>query len=153
MISEVYEQSFVSAVGPRKFEAGTPPIAEAIGLGAALNYLDKLGWEKIREEEEGLTTYFLQQLKDHNDVHLVGTATPRLPIFSLYVDGLHPHDAADLLGQEGIMLRAGFHCAQPLHDYLAIGPTLRASLSFYNTKEEIDYFFAKLIALKRSFSA
>lgn len=153
MISEVHQNIFTSAEVPYKFEAGTPHIAGAIGLGAAIDYISSLGWKKIIKEEQMLTKYFLKVLLAHPFVRLIGQSDVRLPIFSLVIEGLHPHDAADLLGRAGIMLRAGFHCAQPLHEYLSCGPTLRVSLSFYNTKEEIDYFFKKLTDLYRSFSA
>lgn len=147
MIESVKYDSYTVAPAPQKFEAGTPPIAGAIGLAAACRYFEGLGWKKIQDREDELTNYFRQQLKQFPFIRLIGNAKNRLPVFSLVIEGLHPHDAADWLGQEGIALRAGFHCAEPLHSYYGIGATLRASLSVYNTKSEIDYFFKKITEL------
>ena len=151
MISSVYSDHFMANVLPYKFEAGTPNIAGVIGLAAALRYLNKLGWPAIARQEKILTAYFLQELKSLPFVRLLGTAKPKLPVFSLAIDHIHPHDAADILGQEGIILRAGHHCAQPLHDFCSVPATLRASLSFYNTTAEISVFIKKLKILYRAF--
>lgn len=150
MIKSVYPDHFIVNELPYKFEAGTPPIAELIGLAAAISYVNKLGWKNIVSQEKKLTVYFLKQLKPLKFIKVLGSvnsAKKKLPVFSLVVDGLHPHDAADLLGQEGIILRAGHHCAQPLHDSFGVPATLRASLSFYNTTKEIDIFIKKLKSL------
>jgi len=152
MINQVREDYYTMAPLPWKFEAGTPHIAGVIGLAAACAYLNGLGWPRIAKAENDLIAAFMKGLRRQPFIRLVGTARPRLPIFSLTVDQIHPHDLADFLGQAGIILRAGRHCAEPLHEYLGLGATLRASLSFYNTKEEISYFFKKLAALYRAFS-
>lgn len=152
MISEVKDQSFVSAELPFKFEAGTPNIEGVIGLGAACQYLKKIGWEAINKKEEALTDYFLECLKKNPSLKLLGTVSNnRLPLFTLVIKDIHPHDAADLLGEQGIIVRAGHHCAQPLHDYLGEKFSLRASLSFYNTNLEIDRFFKTLKEIQESF--
>lgn len=152
MISSVSLSSFTTNVLPYKFEAGTPNIAGVIGLGAACKYLSGLGWPAIQAQEKELTAYFLNKLKPLKFIKLIGTAKPKLPVFSLVIKGIHPHDAADILGQEGIILRAGLHCAEPLHERFGLIATLRASLSFYNTKKEIDFFIKKLIELNKSFN-
>ncbi len=153
MISAVKEQSFVSAPLPYAFEAGTPNIEGAIGLGAAISYVNTIGWTLIEQKEKELAAYFLTKLETIPFAKLLGGKDNRLPLFSLALSGLHPHDAADLLGEEGIITRAGHHCAQPLHDSLGVPASLRASLSFYNTKEEIDRFFDVLSRIYSSFVA
>ncbi len=152
MIGAVYQDHFTVNKLPHKFEAGTPPIAEAIGLAAAIQYVNKLGWQTIQAQEQKLTSYFLERLATLKFVKVLGRPrllSQKLPVFSLLITGIHPHDAADLLGQEGIILRAGNHCAQPLHQSFSLPATLRASLSFYNTKAEIDIFIKKLKKLYR----
>lgn len=151
MISSVTKDNFTSAELPYKFEAGTPNIAGVIGFGEACRYIQNLGWETIKVQEKLLTNYFLSAISKLDFVTVLGKSNDKLPVFSLVLRGIHPHDAADLLGQDGIILRAGHHCAQPLHDYLGVAATLRASLSFYNTTAEIDIFIAKFKDLIFSF--
>ncbi|MFZ2310346.1 MAG: cysteine desulfurase [Patescibacteria group bacterium] len=151
MISSVAKDNFTAAELPYKFEAGTPNIAGVIGLGEACLYIQNLGWETISSSEKLLTNYFLTAISKLDFVTVLGISDNKLPVFSLILEGIHSHDAADLLGQEGIILRAGHHCAQPLHDYLGITATLRVSLSFYNTTTEIDIFITKLKDLISSF--
>jgi len=151
MIDSVALDNFSVNELPYKFEAGTPNIAGVIGLGEACKYLVKIGWPEIKVREKSLRDHFLKKLKRRSFIRLIGSGRQKLPLFSLVIDGVHPHDAADLLGQEGIILRAGHHCAQPLHKQLGLTATLRASLSFYNTKSEIDYFFKKFDELCRAF--
>jgi cysteine desulfurase/selenocysteine lyase len=151
MIKSVHTDYFTPNELPYKFEAGTPNIAGVIGLVAALQYINKLGWTAITKQEKILTDYFLAELQALSFVRVLGTTQPKLPVFSLAIDHIHPHDAADILGQEGIILRAGHHCAQPLHDAFELPATLRASLSFYNTTAEIDIFIKKLKTLYRAF--
>lgn len=140
MIREAFIDRFAPNELPYKFEAGTPHIAGAIGLGVALNFVEKIGFEKIQKKENELTKYFLAKLKELDFITLYGSQTPknRLAVFSCALKGVHPHDAGDILGQAGIITRAGHHCAQTIHDYFKIPATLRLSLSIYNTKKEID---------------
>ncbi len=155
MIRSVYTDHFTVNELPYKFEAGTPPIAEAIGLASALQYIEKLTWNNIIRQESILSAHFLKCLAPLKFVRILGTnqfSKKRLAVFSLIIDNIHPHDVADLLGQEGIILRAGNHCAQPIHDFCEQTASLRASLSFYNTVSEIDIFIKKLIALHQAFS-
>ncbi|MFA5184766.1 MAG: SufS family cysteine desulfurase [Patescibacteria group bacterium] len=151
MISAVYPDHFLTNSLPYKFEAGTPNIAGAIGLGAAVAYINQVSWPEIKRRERALTAYFLKKIKTLKFVQILGTAQPKLPVFSLLIKGIHPHDAADLLGEEGIILRAGHHCAQPLHERYGVAASLRASLSFYNTEAEIDFFVKKLQELYQAF--
>jgi len=141
MISEV---SFAHAKWnelPWKFEAGTPPIAEAIGLGKAIDYLNELGMENIKDYEEYLTEYAIKKLKEIKGLTLYGPqdAKERTSLFSFNVEGIHPHDMATILDREGIAIRAGHLCAMPLvTEILKANSVCRASLYFYNTPEEID---------------
>jgi len=152
MISEVKEQSFSPLADSLKLEAGTPNIEGAIALGAACDYLRGISWPEIIKREEVLVDYFFKKLEACDFVRLLGGKSGRLPLFALDLQGFHPHDAADLLGEQGIVTRAGHHCAQPLHDALEVSSSLRASLSFYNTTAEIDIFFHTLQSIKKSFS-
>lgn len=151
MIQSVSQKQFRPAEACQRFEAGTANIAGVIGLGASLTYLKKIGWVKIKKQEKILTDYFLAQLKERPKIKLWGQGNNKLPLFSLSFSGLHSHDVADLLGRQGIIVRAGHHCAEPLHHFLKLPATLRVSLSFYNTKKEIDYFFNQLDKLLLAF--
>lgn len=152
MMSEVKGQSFSVNEVPFKFEAGTPNIEGVIGLGAACLYLKNIGLEEIHQREAKLVQYFLTRLKDYPFLKLLGGANNRLPLFAFVLDGMHPHDAADLLGEQGIIVLAGHHCAQPLHNSLQVSASLRASLAFYNTTSEIDNFLETLKQIKSSFN-
>ena len=124
---------------PWRFEPGTPPIAEAVGLGVAIEYLEKLGMERVSEHQRALTGELLAALGEIRDVTIYGPRSPQLKgaVVAFNVAGLHPHDAAALLVAEGIAVRAGHHCAQPLMRHLGVVGTVRASFSVYNTPEEI----------------
>jgi cysteine desulfurase/selenocysteine lyase len=123
---------------PYKFEAGTPNIAGGIGLGAALDYLTRVGIEKIAEYEHALLAYGTEALSRIQGLHLIGTAREKASVLSFVIDGLHPHDIGTVLDQQGIAVRTGHHCAQPVMDFFQVPATTRASLAFYNTFAEID---------------
>jgi cysteine desulfurase/selenocysteine lyase len=125
---------------PLKFEAGTPSFVEAIGLGAAVDYLDTLGMAAVREHERRLTGYALRELGAVPGLTIVGPADPQIHagVVSFTVDGIHPHDLATLLDREGIAIRAGLHCAQPLHSRLGLPATARASFYIYNDEHDVD---------------
>lgn len=144
MISRVSEQEATWADLPYKFEAGTPPIVEAIGLGAAINYLQSLGFASLQAHEQDLTSYLLQELAKLEGLTLYGppTSDRRAGVFAFNLDGLHPHDVATALDYQGIAVRAGHHCAQPLMTYLGVNATVRASLACYTTKEDCDRLIA-----------
>jgi cysteine desulfurase/selenocysteine lyase len=152
MISAVYADHFTPNQIPAKFEAGTPPIAEAIGMARACDYLNQIGWSEIAKLENDLTAYMQAEIAKRAYIKLLGTGQDRLPVFSFFIDGIHAHDLADLLGQDGIITRAGHHCAQPLHDSLGVFASLRLSLSFYNTSDEIDRVMTALDKIYQSFN-
>jgi cysteine desulfurase/selenocysteine lyase len=131
---------------PHKFEAGTPHIAGAIGLGTAVNYLTKLGLKNVQEHEHQLTDYGLRALQSIKGLRLVGSTDPqhRAGVISFTVDGLHPHDLAQILDTDHICIRAGHHCAMPLHQHLGLHATARASFYVYNTIQDIDKLHAGL---------
>lgn len=149
MISEVFLDHSTYADLPHKFEAGTPAIAEAIALGAAVDYLTNIGMDKIHAYEEELTAYLFQRLAEVPNLRIYGTKPDaqgrgRAALASFTVGELHPHDLSTLLDHEGIAIRSGHHCTQPLHRLLNAPGSARASLYFYNTREEIDRFIDAL---------
>ena len=142
MILDVKKSGFVANEIPHKFEAGTPPIAEIIGLGAAVKFLDSLGMKNIREHEISLTEYAFMKLKEcHGDdiqIHGPSEIENRGGVLSIAYKDVHPHDLSQVLDQQGICVRAGHHCAKPLMRELGVGATARASLYLYNTESDID---------------
>jgi cysteine desulfurase/selenocysteine lyase len=123
---------------PHKFEAGTPDIAGVIGLGAAIAYIEKVGLDAIGAHEHDLLLYGTDRLSAVPDVRLIGTAHEKASVLSFVIEGIHPHDIGTILDQEGVAVRTGHHCAQPVMDFYCIPATVRASLALYNTKQEID---------------
>lgn len=123
---------------PYKFEAGTPNIAGAIGLGAAIDYVHSIDWDKAMGYEDQLLAYATETLSKIPGVKLIGTAAKKVSVVSFVIDKIHPHDIATFLDQDSIAIRAGHHCAQPVMDFFHVPATVRASLAFYNTREEID---------------
>jgi cysteine desulfurase/selenocysteine lyase len=138
MISSVSFAQTVYNVIPYKFEAGTPNIAGTIGLGAAIDYVHALGLDILGAYEQELLRYATDALSRLPGLRLIGTAKEKAAVLSFVLDGLHPHDVGTVLDQEGIAVRTGHHCAQPLMDRFGVPATTRASLAFYNTREEID---------------
>ncbi len=150
MIAEVYFDHSNYADLPHKFEAGTPAIGEAIALGSAIDYLTQIGMDKIHDYEQELTNYLMTKLQNLPELTLYGPPTDRAALIAFNAPlGIHANDLAALLDQEGIAIRSGHHCTQTLHRFLGINGTARASLYFYNTKEEIDRF---VVALKETLS-
>ncbi len=129
---------------PYKFEAGTPHIAGAIGLAAAMDYLDGIGLERIAAVEHDLLDYATRQLTALPGLRLVGTAAEKAAVASFTVDGVHPHDLGTILDHEGVAIRTGHHCAMPVMEYFGVPATARASFAFYNTRDEIDRLVAAL---------
>ncbi|RUR72561.1 hypothetical protein PCC6912_62050 [Chlorogloeopsis fritschii PCC 6912] len=149
MIAEVFLDYSTYADLPHKFEAGTPAIGEAIALGAAVDYLSAIGMDKIHAYEAELTAYLFQQLEKIPQIKIYGPQPDakgegRAALAAFTVAEVHANDLSTLLDQEGIAIRSGHHCTQPLHRYLGAAATARASLSFYNTREEIDVFIKAL---------
>ncbi|MDE0454753.1 MAG: cysteine desulfurase [Gammaproteobacteria bacterium] len=127
---------------PHKFEAGTPNISGAVGLGAAMDYLAGHGLERLAALEHGLLEYATERLQDEPGLKIIGTASPKSAVVSFVIDGIHPHDLGTVLDHEGVAIRAGHHCAMPLMDRFGVPGTSRASFAFYNTHEEVDRLVA-----------
>ena len=138
MIKTVTFEKTTYADAPNKFEAGTPAIASQIGLGAAIDYLNSIGREQAAVYEAELLRYATERVSAIEGVRIIGTARNKASVLSFVIDDIHPHDIGTILDQEGIAVRAGHHCAQPVMQRFKIPATARASFSFYNTKEEID---------------
>jgi cysteine desulfurase / selenocysteine lyase len=152
MIKRVYLRSFTPNEVPHKFEAGTPAIAEAVGLGAAINYLNRFGMDAIARYEHEITTYALERLEEIPGVHLFGPqADKKGGVASFYMDGIHPHDISQVLDMDGIAIRAGHHCAMPLHEKFGLSATARASFYLYNTFEEVDHLVDGIYKVKKMF--
>ncbi len=138
MIRSVTFEKTTYNVLPHKFEAGTPNIVGGIGLGAAVDYVSEVGWKNIAAQERELLLYATQQLSALSGLRIIGTAKEKASILSFVIEGVHAHDVGTILDQEGIAVRTGHHCAQPVMDRFQIPATARASFAFYNTREEID---------------
>jgi cysteine desulfurase/selenocysteine lyase len=138
MIRSVTFEKTIYNTLPYKFEAGTPHIAGAIGLGEALNYVERVGRERIVQYEQELIRYATEAVSHIPGLKIYGTAPEKGAILSFGIPGIHPHDLGTLLDQRGIAIRAGHHCAQPVMDFFGIPATARASFAFYNTVEEVD---------------
>ncbi len=152
MIKRVYLRDFEATQIPHKFEAGTPPIAEAIGLGAAVEYLTAVGMDEIWAHEQGLIAYALERLEEVPGITVYGpTTSSRGGVASFTLDGVHPHDVAQVLDMDGIAVRAGHHCAMPLHARLNVVATARASFYLYNTSDEVDHLINGLHKVKDLF--
>jgi cysteine desulfurase / selenocysteine lyase len=152
MIKEVKLRSFRPNTLPHKFEAGTPAIAEAVGFGAAVDYLTSLGMEAVAAHEHEVTEYALERLEEIPGVKVFGPAAQyKGGVASFTLDGVHPHDVAQILDRDGIAVRAGHHCAQPLHEKFGIPATSRASFYLYNTKEEVDLLVNGIYKVKELF--
>jgi cysteine desulfurase/selenocysteine lyase len=153
MISTVSEQESTWAMVPQKFEAGTPPIAEAAGLDAALQYLAAIGMDAVRAHEAELTAYALERLPEIEGITIFGTPDidKRGGAVSFAIDGLHPHDVAELCGRENVCIRAGHHCAQPLMRHLGVAATARASFHVYNNREDVDRLVDALQTARKVF--
>lgn len=138
MIRAVTLERSTYAPIPEKFEAGTPAIANAIGLGAAIDYINALDFEAAAAYEHELLEYATKRLADIPEVTIIGTAAEKASVLSFTIEGIHPHDIGTILDQQGIAIRAGHHCAQPVMQFFDVPATARASFAFYNTREEVD---------------
>jgi cysteine desulfurase/selenocysteine lyase len=152
MIREVSEDRVTYGEPPHKFEAGTPPIVQAIGLGAAIDYVGSVGKAQIREHEAGLMRYAHERLGEINSLRIIGTAKDKGPIVSFEIKGAHPHDIATIIDRSGVAVRAGTHCVMPLLSRFGVSATCRASFAMYNTREEIDCLAEALIKAQGFFS-
>jgi len=153
MIGRVsFEQGTTFREAPEKFEAGTPDIAGAIGLGAAVGYLDAVGFDAIEQAEQRLRDHVAPRLREIPGLRIYGDVEAKVPVLSFTMDGIHPHDIGTILDTDGIAVRAGHHCAQPLMKHFGIPGTARASFAFYNTTEEADALVASLRKISKMFA-
>ncbi|MDD4848820.1 MAG: cysteine desulfurase [Bacteroidales bacterium] len=136
---------------PFKFEAGTPNVEGVLGLHSAIDYLEDIGFENIEKQETDLFQYAFQKFQQRNDVRLIGTAAHHAGVISFLMNDIHPYDTGTILDHLGVAVRTGHHCAQPIMDFYEIPGTVRASFSFYNTKEEIDQLFVALDRVRQMF--
>jgi cysteine desulfurase/selenocysteine lyase len=151
ILSVTFEKTTYNTI-PHKFEAGTPPIAAAIGLGAAVDYLLAIGMDAIASHEVELLNYATEQLNRLAGVRIIGTASTKIAVLSFAMKGVHPHDIGTLLNQEGVAVRTGHHCVQPVMLRLNVPATTRASFAFYNTMAEVDALIAGLRTVQKIFT-
>ena len=151
MIDRVTVERSTYADPPQRFEAGTPAIAETIALGAAVDYVSQIGMEQIRAHEQDILTYAHQRLSAVEGLRLIGTAVGKSGVVSFTMDSAHPHDISTIIDNDGVAIRAGHHCAQPLMDFLDVPSTARASVGVYTTKQEFDVLATALEKVNRIF--
>ncbi len=152
MIREVFEDRVIYGEPPHKFEAGTPSIVQAIGLGAAIDYVNAIGKAQIRAHEADLVAYAHERLREINSLRIIGHAKDKGPIVSFEMKGAHPHDVATVIDRSGVAVRAGTHCVMPLLARFGVTATCRASFAMYNTREEIDTLVQALLKAQDFFS-
>ncbi|MFD2182170.1 cysteine desulfurase [Rhodoplanes azumiensis] len=152
MIREVFEDRVTYGDPPHRFEAGTPAIVQAIGFGAALDYIESIGRDRIRAHEETLLAYATDRLREINSLRIIGTARQKGAIVSFEMKGAHPHDIATIIDRSGIAVRAGTHCVMPLLARFGVTATCRASFGLYNTVEEVDRLAEALIKAQDMFA-
>jgi cysteine desulfurase/selenocysteine lyase len=145
MIRSVTWEKTTYMAAPGKFEAGTPPIAAAIGLGAALDYVTALGLDRIAAHEHDLLVYATERLSQIPGLRILGNSKVKASVISFVVDGIHPHDIGSLLDGEGVVVRAGHHCAQPVMARLCVPATTRASFAYFNTRDEVDVLVSAVL--------
>jgi cysteine desulfurase / selenocysteine lyase len=153
MIKTVHLRSFSPNDIPHKFEAGTPAIAEAVGFGAGVEYLAKIGMEEVAAHEQEMITYALERLEEIPGVQILGPAAEKKGgVAAFILEGVHPHDVAQILDRYGVAVRAGHHCAQPLHEKFGITATTRASFYIYSVEEEVDKLVSGIYQVKKIFN-
>ncbi|MEA2905528.1 MAG: cysteine desulfurase / selenocysteine lyase [Alphaproteobacteria bacterium] len=152
MIRDVFEDRITYGEPPHKFEAGTPPIVQAIGLGAAIDYIASIGKARIRAHEQELVAYAHDRLREINSLRIIGQARDKGPIVSFDISGTHPHDIATIIDRAGVAVRAGTHCVMPLLARFGVSATCRASFALYNTKSEVDRLAEALIKAQQFFT-
>ena len=152
MIEEVTRETVTYNQPPHRFEAGTPPIVQAIGLGAAIDYVGSIGKARIQAHEAELSKYAHQRLREINSLRIFGAAREKGAIVSFEMKGAHPHDVATVIDRQGIAVRAGTHCVMPLLERFNVTATCRASFGMYNTREEVDQLVHALIKARELFA-
>ena len=151
MINEVKKDGISFANSPAKFEAGTLQTAEVVGFFESLNFIEKIGMDKITEHESKILEYGLDKLKKNNSLNIIGNSKERGSVLCFTIKGIHPHDIATILDDEGVAIRAGHHCCQILHDKLGLSATARASIGVYNNTEDIDILCNAIEKCKKVF--
>ena len=152
MIKEVTFEKTTYAELPHKFEAGTPNIEGGIVLGTAIDYLNSIGLDNIQAYEQELLEYGTQKLQEIEGLKIFGTAQHKTSVISFNIEGIHPYDIGAIVDKMGVAVRTGHHCTQPVMDFFNVPGTVRASFSFYNTKEEIDALVEAVVKAKRMLS-
>ena len=152
MIQDVFEDRITYGTPPHRFEAGTPAIVQAIGLGAAIDYVNSIGKPRIRAHEGALVKYAQERLGAINSLRIIGNAPDKGPIVSFEIKGAHPHDVATIIDRAGVAVRAGTHCVMPLLARFGVTATCRASFAMYNTKDEVDTLAASLVKAQEFFA-
>jgi cysteine desulfurase/selenocysteine lyase len=152
MIRDVYEDRVTYGEPPHRFEAGTPPIVQAIGLGAAIDYVNSIGKARIRAHEQAVSAYAHERLREINSLRIFGTARDKGPIVSFEMKGAHPHDVATIIDRAGVAVRAGTHCTMPLLARYGVTATCRASFGLYNTSDEVESLARALVKAQEIFS-
>jgi len=152
MIREVHEDRISYGEPPHRFEAGTPPIVQAIGLGAAIDYVNSIGKARIRAHESSLVGYAHERLRELNSIRILGNTPDKGPIVSFEMKGAHPHDVATIIDRAGVAVRAGTHCVMPLLARYGLTATCRASFGLYNTREEVDSLVRALTKAQEIFA-
>jgi len=151
ILSVNFEKSVYNRL-PYKFEAGTPNIAGAVGLGAAIDYLNAIGMERIAAYEASLLTYLTNCLQKVENIRLIGTAAHKAGVQSFVIDGIHPHDLGTVLDHQGVAIRTGHHCAMPVMEFFKIPGTARASIAFYNDRQDVDQLIEGLAVAASMFA-
>jgi cysteine desulfurase/selenocysteine lyase len=152
MIREVFEDGITYGEPPHKFEAGTPPIVQAIGLGAAIDYVASIGKARIRAHEQDLAKYAHDRLREVNSLRIFGSTPGKGAIVSFEMTGAHPHDIATIIDRSGVAVRAGTHCVMPLLARFGVSATCRASFALYNTRSEVDRLAESLMKAREFFA-
>lgn len=151
MIASVTFEKTTYAAIPHKFEAGTPPIAAAIGFGGAIDYLESIGMDDIAAHEHELLNYATERMAEIKGLRIIGTAAHKTAVLSFTLDGIHPHDIGTILNEDGVAVRTGHHCAQPVMERFKVPATSRASFAFYNTRSEVDALIAGIRNVQKVF--
>ncbi len=151
ILSVSFEETLFKEI-PHKFEAGTPDIAGVVGLGAALDYVTEVGFDAVAGHESELLGYATEAVSQVPGLMLIGTAPRKASILSFVIDAVHPHDIGTILDAQGVAVRSGHHCAQPVMDHFGVPATVRASLALYNTKADIDALVSALFEVREVFA-
>ena len=151
MIDEVKKENITFAESPTKFEAGTMQTAEVVAFSESIKLIEKIGLDKISENENDVLRYGIDKIRKNNSINLVGDPKNKASVISFTLKGIHPHDIATILDDDGVAIRAGHHCCQILHEKIGMSATARASIGLYNTKEDIDILINAIEKCKKVF--